>query len=365
MQSFWERGVPPGEHTERGVPDWESARLFLHIVRHGSFRAAAESLNQSVNALRRRLNEFEQRLGMPLVTRHVDGVRMTREGERIFAAAERMETVSFDLLRERDKAENSIAGEVRLAVTEGLGTFWIAPRLVEFQRAYPQLLVEMSCGMRPANVLRLEADLSVQITRPEAKDLTIRKLGRLHVMPFASRSYIATFGKPSTVAELAQHRIVLQVAAQIPGTEYDRLFPGLAQPGHVALRTNTSSAHLWAIARGAGVGMLPTYAHAIAADIVPVEVGYRLTQDIWLSYHPDAKRIARVRRLIDWLVDAFSPRKHPWFRDEFIPPDQLPIGIAGSTQNNFASFDGPDSVKSDGGEPQPLPAKDDAKEPPR
>ena len=24
--------------------------------------------------------------------------------------------------------------------------------------------------------------------------------------------------------------------------------------------------------------------------------------------------------MIEWLIDAFEPRKYPWFRDEFVPP---------------------------------------------
>ena len=27
--------------------------------------------------------------------------------------------------------------------------------------------------------------------------------------------------------------------------------------------------------------------------------------------------------MIDWLIDAFDPKKYPWFRDEFIHPNEL------------------------------------------
>ena len=41
-------------------------------------------------------------------------------------------------------------------------------------------------------------------------------------------------------------------------------FAGVAQPGFVAMRTNVSSAHIWAISKGAGIGWAPTYVHAMA-----------------------------------------------------------------------------------------------------
>src|ERR1700694_2299395 len=139
------RGVPVPEHlslskwpADRRVPNWEAVRLFLEIARHGSFRSAADHLKISFNALRRRIDDLERQLDVRLFTRHVDGVRPTAEGRRILDSAERMEAASFGLVRARDQATSALSGTVKVAVTEGLGTFWIAPRLVEFQRAYPR-----------------------------------------------------------------------------------------------------------------------------------------------------------------------------------------------------------------------------------
>jgi DNA-binding transcriptional LysR family regulator len=298
----------------------------------------------SINAVRRRINELEQQLGFAILTRHVDGVRTTSEGETILAAAKQMEAASFGVVRARDRATPALSGEVKLAVTEGLGTFWIAPRLVEFQRVYPKLLVDLNCAMRSADVLRLEADASVQLTKPTNPDLKMVKLGRLHTMPFAGQSYIDTYGLPKTAEEGLNHRIVLQVADQTASQEiYDRLFPGIPQPGFVAMRTNVSTAHVWAVAKGAGIGVLPTYVHAIAARIVPVDVGPKFHFDIWLTYHADAARISRVRRMIDWLIDAFDPKRFPWFRDEFIHPRDLPREYRGAPITNlFEGFYGAD-----------------------
>lgn len=328
MQSTKEQGVPNSEHALQGarriIPDWEAVRVSLEVVRKGSFRAAAQHLKMSVNALRRHVDELELALGVTLLTRHVDGVRITAEGEKVFAAASRMEAASFDLLQARDETNVNVSGEVRLAVTEGLGTFWIAPRLVEFQRANPNLLIDVNCAMKSADVLRLEADVAIQITRPTAPDLRVVKIGRLHFMLYAAPSYLETFGYPKTTMDLVHHRILVQSDDNVQWRElYDRLFPGIPPTRMVALRTNVSSAHYWSIAKGAGIGVLPTYAQWIGAPIVPLDIGVHETVDIWLTYHPDAKRIPRVSRMIDWAIHAFSPQKYPWFRDELIHPNEL------------------------------------------
>jgi DNA-binding transcriptional LysR family regulator len=335
-----ENPVNPGLH------DWEGARAFLEVVRRGSFRSASQVLHLSVNTLRRHVEEFEREVGLTLFTRHVDGVRVTAEGEMLVDAVKRMEAASFDIARARNIG-GSMTGEVRLGVTEGLGTFWLAPRLVEYQREHPGLLIDMRCAMHPADVLRLETDITIQITRPTVKDLHIVKLGRLHAIPYASQEYLDTHGTPKDVSELKKHHIVLQVADQLVGAEeFARLFPGTPQVGVVSFRSNVSSSHYWLIARGGGIGVLPTYAHALGGRVVPVDLGnIRFTNDIWLAYHPDAAKIARVRSLIDWLIEAFSPRKYPWFADEFIHPRDLPAVVEGRPVSSlFSGFEEPEEA---------------------
>jgi DNA-binding transcriptional LysR family regulator len=298
----------------------------------------------SVNVLRRRIDELEHQMGATLLTRHVDGVRPTPEGGQILAAAEQMEVASFSLMRARDRAVPSLAGEVRIAITEGLGTFWIAPRLVEFQKSYPRLLVDLSCAMRSVDVLRLEAEASVQLTKPTAADLKVVRLGRLHIMPFAGKPYIDAYGQPRTRKELLNHRIVMQQGDQTSARQlYDQLFPGVPQSGFVALRTNVSSAHYWALAKGAGIGWLPTYAGAIGARVVPLDIDpeLRFSFDIWLTYHPDVSGIPRVRRTIDWIIESFDSKHFAWFGDDFIHPNDLPRHYRGAPLVNlFEGFVG-------------------------
>src|ERR1700742_3677926 len=73
MRKIRQKGVPPVEHENyHTMPDWAGARVFLEVVRNGSFRAAAAKLGIPLNTLRHRLSGFERQLGLTLVTRHVD-----------------------------------------------------------------------------------------------------------------------------------------------------------------------------------------------------------------------------------------------------------------------------------------------------
>jgi DNA-binding transcriptional LysR family regulator len=88
----------------------------------------------------------------------------------------------------------------------------------------------------------------------------------------------------------------------------------------VALRNNVSTAHFSSVIRGAGIGILPTYVQALGASLIPLALGEAIRHEIWLTYRSDAKRIARVRKTIDWIVRAFDPGRFPWFREDFIHP---------------------------------------------
>jgi DNA-binding transcriptional LysR family regulator len=147
----------------------------------------------------------------------------------------------------------------------------------------------------------------------------------MHLMLFASPSYIETHGAPRTTDELRNHRMVLlQVADQTSVKDMlERWFPGCSPRDLLVMKTNVSSANYWAVARGAGIGVFPTYACALGANLVPLEIEFRRPVDIWLSYHPSCGRIPRVRHMIDWLIEAFNPAKFPWFKDEFVHPREF------------------------------------------
>jgi DNA-binding transcriptional LysR family regulator len=327
MRVALERGVPQEERRKAvlaGLTDWDAARIFLEVVRCGSFRSTAERLDLSINVIRRRIDDFERQIGATLFTRDVHGTRLTDEGAMVVSAVERMELASFDLLRAGNSLTNALSGEVRVAITEGLGTFWLAPRLVEFQQVFPNILIDLHCAMRSADVSRHEADVAVHLTRPATLDVKLLRLGRLHLMFFASQKYIDTYGAPKTVEELVKHRLVMQFADQTAAKEaFESWFPGFTQRELLVMKTNVSSASYWAVANGAGIGPLPTYACALGGAIIPLDVELRRPFDIWLSYHPGNGRIPRVRHMIDWLVEAFNPARFPWFKDEFVHPSEF------------------------------------------
>jgi DNA-binding transcriptional LysR family regulator len=316
-----ERPVP-GPHMTvmepRLLADWEAAHVFLEVARSRSFRAAAEKLRQSVNALRRKVDEMEARMGFALLLRRANGVALTEEGAQVYEAALAMEKASFDLIKTGDNSAAN-AGEVTIAASEGLGSYWLTSRLPQFHRANPDVRMNLICATQVVDIMRLEADIAVRLDRPKSSELKISKLGRMHAMFYAHRSYLDAHGVPASMNDLSNHRLILQTDNQERWVISERhFFPGGAP--RMCLRTNAGSANGWAIIHGAGIGILPTYVEAMRNDLVALDLAPSFPVDVWITYHADAKKSPRVRNAIEWLTECFDPRRNPWFRDEFIHP---------------------------------------------
>jgi DNA-binding transcriptional LysR family regulator len=321
------------DHPWRNA-DWDSIRLFVTVSEKRSFRQASETTGIPIKRLRQGIARLEDQLGFRLFHRETEGVSLTHEGRRLAHAARDVDRSVNDLWRVAEATATTKGAPIRVAVTEGLGSFWLTPRLVDYIEKTDSR-IELQCAMRSVDVLRLEADISIQFTEPDRPELICKKMGNLHLFPFASPEYIERFGAPKAFAELAQHRIVEQETDQLGGYKIDELFSPEVRYRVVRMKTNFSSAHYLAISRGAGIGLLPNYAQAIGGHVDPVDLNFCFSPSIWLAAHPEILKAEHHRRFVDWLSGCFS---YPWFK----AAPMAPANISGHPEivNLARYFDG-------------------------
>jgi DNA-binding transcriptional LysR family regulator len=301
---------------------WDDLRVFIVVARTLSFRKAATALRITAPTVIRKIERLEKNFAFRLFDRIPDGLLLTNEGHGVYLSVQEMERASHSLRGYLDPGLTT-RGMVRCSVTEGLGTMWILPHLAQFSRTHPTTQVDLRCSMKVADVLRMEADVAVQLDKPNRPDAKSVRLGRLHVYPFASKRYIELYGLPKNLDEIRQHRLIHQKAPQVDEHAWAQFLDDPSIEDIVVLRTNASTALACAIELGIGIGPLPTYIVAIGTDLVPIDLGVRHEVDIWMTYHPDVRSIRRVSFFIDWLRTLFDPKRYPWFGDEFIHPREL------------------------------------------
>src|SRR3954469_23519691 len=325
MQQLMHRGaaIPQRRTDEILDASWDDLKSFLACARHKSFRNAADLLGVTSTTLMRRIDRLEVRIGCKLFLRDQSGLTISEEGLAMLADVTEMERHAFNIFRRASQSSNNTSGTVRVAVTEGPGNFWILPRLIDFQKTYRKITVDLRCAMEQADVARLETDIAIQLEPPTNPDLIVAKLGRLHIYPFVSKEYENLYGVPATLAELKNHRIIKQSAPQVDDGAYARVLGLKSLEGIVGIKTNSSVGVLYAVERGAGIGFLPTVSIALGAPLVAVDLGVSHHADLWLTYHKEFRASERHKIVVDWLKRSSIPRAHPCFRDEFIHPNAL------------------------------------------
>jgi DNA-binding transcriptional LysR family regulator len=314
---------------KRGAADivsellWDDLRFFLGCAEHGSLRRAADALGVSASTLARALDRLEKTVGYRLFVRYQEGLKLTEDGRLMLEEVKAMERASFSIARRSSVGRDPLKGVVNVSITEGLGTYWVLPQLLPFTQTHRLLTVDLRCTMDSTDVARLEADISIQFVKPTNPDLYAVRLGHLHTFPFASEEYARRFGVPRSLDEARQHRFIQLVSPLLPEGVYERALRVESLEGMIALRTNTSSADLYAIERHAGIGWLPSYALVFGGRFVPVEIGSTNSLEIWMTYHPDIRKSDGHKVVIDLLRKLFDPRRYPCFRQEFIHPRDL------------------------------------------
>jgi len=328
--------VQPG-----GLPNirLDDIQIFVEVARQGSVRKAATVLEKTPALVNRRIKLFEHEIGHELFVRSNNGSELTDEGRALYQTAQSFVTESSNVLGFINQQIRHKQKTSSLVVTEGLGTFWLMPRLVEFSQNFPDIFLDVQCEMKPANLSDYSADIAVQLDYPEDENLIVSRIGYLHIMMFASVDYKNRNGIPQNLNELMNHNVIEQRSHQVDARKYVQNLQSMGN-NPVSMRMNTSSAHAYAIARGAGIGPLPTYARAITKKLMTVCDDYHIRREIYLVQHKDTAKSAHQRKVLEWLRSAFNAKKYPWFAEEFIHPNEFEESLtSGNIVQMFDGFD--------------------------
>jgi DNA-binding transcriptional LysR family regulator len=341
-----QRKESQGGSTRRHEPEEKSSsirlddiQIFVEVARHGSARKAAQALSKGHAYINRRLQILEQQTGHELFLRDNSGTSLTDQGRALLRSAEGFVEESSNVLGFINQQMRQKKKTSSVVVTEGLGTFWLMPRLVEFNQGHPDIFLDFQCQMKPANLSDYGADIAVQLEYPEDENLIVSRIGYLHIMLFASNSYANEHGLPETLQDLPNFHLIEQKSDQVDASRYiDTISRFSNNP--VSMRMNTSSAHAYAISRGAGIGPLPTYARALTKRLIPVCDDYHIRRDVFLVHNRETTKSLHHRKVIAWIKEAFDASEYPWFGADFIHPNEFEDKVGHG--NIVQMFDGDD-----------------------
>ncbi|MGO7170266.1 LysR family transcriptional regulator [Rhizobium leguminosarum] len=281
--------------------EWSDLKLFLAIARFGTLGAAARSLGLTQPTMGRRLRALETSLGQTLFQRTTDGFVLTDEGAAVFAGAERIEEEALAVERVLAGGSRQLDGFLRLSSSDWFGAHVLSPVLAEFSQVHPKVVVELLTDSRLLTLSRREADLVFRIQPFVEAEVISRKLIHIEYGLYISR------GAPHPEAgDGAGTRLITMDEAfgDMPDVGWlQRLLPR----ADIVMRSNSRDVQAALCANGAGLAVLPRPLGDSLVAIELVDLGEPPPgRDTWVGYHRDMKRLARLRALLDLVIERLA-----------------------------------------------------------
>jgi len=165
-------------------------------------------LSISQSAVSRQITALEESLDTPLFHRHARGLTLTEQGRILFLAAReiahRTALAQATVLNSRNKPQ----GKLRVSTPISLGANWLTSVLPEFMAAYPEIEVEIILEDDEHDLSSFDVDCALRPWPSTHGDVIERKLGTISQSLYASDSYLAKHGAPTSIEDLDNHAIV-------------------------------------------------------------------------------------------------------------------------------------------------------------
>ncbi|WP_221938687.1 LysR family transcriptional regulator [Mycobacterium sp. KBS0706] len=279
--------------------EWNDLKVFLAIARAGTLGAAARALGQTQPTMGRRLRALEQAVGQALFQRTRDGFVLTAEGAAVLAHAERVEEEAIAFERRLAGQGGALEGMLRVSASDWFGARVLAPILAGFTRAHPGVTVELVTDSRLFSLARREADLVVRIRPFDEPEVVQRRL--THV-PYALYAVAGTT-EPGDGTGCALVTMDTAFEAMPDVAWLARALPR----ARVAFRSNNREAQARACAAGAGFAVLPRPLGDAEPGLQRIDLGEAPPgRDVWVGFHRDLRRLARLRALLDAMVEGVA-----------------------------------------------------------
>ncbi len=124
--------------TENGFMKLDDIEAFVAVVRCQSLNQAAEALELTQPAVTRRLQNFEEALGVELLDRNTKPLKPTPMGLVVYEQC-RAIVRELDVLRELVATDAPLAGVLRLGVAQTVADVALLDALRELKLAHPDL----------------------------------------------------------------------------------------------------------------------------------------------------------------------------------------------------------------------------------
>ncbi|WP_227268439.1 LysR family transcriptional regulator [Roseobacter weihaiensis] len=286
------------------MDNWDEIKTAFQVARMGTVSGAADVLGVHHATVIRHIDALEGRLGVKLFQRHARGYTATEAGRDLLRVAQATDD-QFNQLAGRIKGRgNEVSGDLVVTSLIDLAPR-MAPILVAFQEAYPDVVVRYLTGERLFRLEYGEAHVAIRAgTVPAQPDNVVQTFHTHRMGLYASARYIEKHGKPDGVDSFKDHRFVAHDADD-SRAPFEKWLRQHAPVSTLVFRSTDTRALRAAIIAGAGIGFLPVFeaqAHPELQEVHPEQEVW--SGPLWLVTHVDLHRTTKVQTFLNFLKAA-------------------------------------------------------------
>ena len=292
----------------------DSLQMFVRVAELSSFTQAADSLGLPKARVSTAVQQLEGLLGTRLLHRTTRRVQMTQDGQAFYERCKDVLADMDELQAMFQQGVQALRGRLRVDMPVLISRDQVIPRLPEFLADHPQLEIELSSTDRRVDVVREGFDCVLRVGSLVDSGLVARPLGALRQINCASPAYLKQHGTPTTLTDLAGHRLVHYVptlGAKSVGWEYEHEGRNRTLAMGGVLTVNSTEAYQAACLAGLGLVQLPAAgvkSRLASGQLVEVMPQYRAPSlPVSLLYANRRNLPKRVQVFMAWLAQILSP----------------------------------------------------------
>ena len=182
---------------------------FAIVAEERSFTRAATRLGISQSALSHSIRGIEKRLGLQLLARTTRSVSPTAAGtaflHELAPALERIERAVAETRKQRETP----SGRIRLIIPRTATKTVVLPKLAQFARTYPEIVLEVTSSNDPVDLVAGEYDAGVQLGEFIQRDMiAVRVTKEMRLAVVGSPKYFESNSIPKHPQDLKDHACI-------------------------------------------------------------------------------------------------------------------------------------------------------------
>jgi len=257
---------------------------FAIVAQERSFTRAAARLGVSQSALSHSMRSLEKRLGVQLLARTTRSVAPTAAGRALLDdLAPALERIQRSLAEARKLRENP-TGRIRLIIPGTAARLVLLPKLTQFARAYPHVVLEVTSSNDPVDLVAGEYDAGVQIGEFIHRDMVaVRVSSDLRLAVVGAPEYFRSRTIPRTPSDLKNHPcIAFRFARGLYRWEFEKRRKAITVEPRGPATFDDPELVIQAVLNGIGLGT------AVEATVLPMIREGRLIQVLadWCPVFP-------------------------------------------------------------------------------